>query len=227
MGGKFELCRIAGLPVVIDVSFIFLILLWGQHYFINANTQRMSMGVVIIIGLAASILVHEFAHAVVGSYFGVRPSHVELNGLGGLCYWASPMRQQAWPRIAISLAGPASNLLLYFLFEGLAETSLASENPQFWNVVNTLSTVNRFMCLFNLLPAFPLDGSKALEAFLGLFLNGLNSTRVVACLGLVLSAFVAFAATRYGIFFLLVAFMLAQTNWQVLQSARMPWQRWD
>ena len=122
MGGKFELGRIAGLPIVVDVSFILLIILWGQHYFTSGNPQLMSAGFVIIVGIAASILVHEFAHAVVGWRFGVQPSHVELNGLGGLCYWASPMRREAWPRIAISLAGPASNFVLYLLFSAAGES---------------------------------------------------------------------------------------------------------
>ena len=222
MGGKFEIGRIAGLPVVIDASFILLVVLWGQHYFTSGNTQLMSAGVVIVIGIALSILIHELAHAIVGHYFGVEPSHVELNGMGGLCYWASPMRQEAWPRIAISIAGPLSNLALYFLFKELAAVQGLAGNRMLRNVLLTLSSTNFLLFVFNMLPAYPLDGGKALEALIGPVVGALNAIRIIAIFGLMVTAWLVFRAVQGDMFLLLIAALLGITNWQALQSAGGP-----
>ncbi len=234
MGAKFEIGRIRGLPVFIDASFIILIVLWGQNYFVGGNTARMSIGFLVIVGLALSILLHELAHAVVGHRLGVAPSHIELNGLGGLCYWASAMRPEAWPRIAISLAGPATNLLLYVLFTLLGEMPVVSSHRLVFAVTDTLAWANGWMFAFNMLPAFPLDGGKALEALLGKLLSSGNARLVVGAIGLVIAAGCAYIGLGLGTIFgigggtwmLLLAFMLGLENFMAIQSAsNPPWQR--
>lgn len=223
MGGKFEIGRIAGLPVIIDASFILLIVLWGQSYFTSGNTQLMSAGLVIVIGLALSILIHELAHAVVGHHLGVEPSHVELNGIGGLCYWASPMRREAWPRIAISLAGPFSNLALYYLFKELGSFDALAGNRMLRGVCATLSATNFLLFVFNMLPAYPLDGGKALEALIGPFVGEYNAIRVIACIGLAVTAWLVYRAVQGpDMFMLLIAAMIGITNWQALEATGGP-----
>ncbi|HRD76436.1 MAG TPA: hypothetical protein PK264_10920, partial [Hyphomicrobiaceae bacterium] len=189
MGGKFELMKIARIPVLVDVTFIILIVLWGSGYLQAGNTQMLSAGVVVVIGLALSILIHEFAHAFSGRYFGTRVAAVELNGLGGLCYWASSLPRNAWSRIAISLAGPASNLALWFIFDQLFKLAAAStvRNPLLLHVLSMLSIANWYLFLFNMLPSFPLDGGRALEDFLGQYIGGYKATRFVASLGLLVA----------------------------------------
>jgi Zn-dependent protease len=232
VGGQFEIGRIARIPILIDVTFILLIVLWGQSYFTSGNTQMMSAGVIIIIGLAISILIHEFAHAAAGHYFGVRASHVELNGMGGLCYWASPMRSEPLPRIVIALAGPFSNLALWWLFDKLLD--VLQGNPDLranfllFHAVGTISIVNWWMFLFNLLPAYPLDGSSALEALLNMVLPNWRSRQIVAVLGLIVVAGIVYLAFPNSIWLLLLALLIGLQNWQVLQSSGgPPWKRWN
>ncbi len=223
MGGKFELCRIAGLPVLIDASFILLVVLWGQHYFTSGNAQVMSAGVVVVIGIALSILIHELAHAIVGHSFGVEPSHLELNGMGGLCYWATPMRREAWPRIAISIAGPLSNLALFYLFKELAALDALAGNRMLRGVLATLSATNFLLFIFNMLPAYPLDGGKALEALIGPVVGEYNAIRVIAVIGLAVTAWLVLRAMQGpDMFLLLIAALLAITNWQALQATGGP-----
>jgi Zn-dependent protease len=236
MGGKFEIGRIRGLPVFIDASFIILIFLWGQSYFIGGDTRRMSMGFLLIVGLSLSILIHELAHAIAGHNLGVAPSHIELNGLGGLCYWAQPMRPEAWRRIAISLVGPLSNLLLYGVFELL--TSMVDPRGQraVYHVTSMLAWANWWMFVFNMLPAFPLDGGKALEALLGKGLTFTAARLVVGVLGLCLAAFCAYLGLggvppawlpiSGGTWMLVMAFLLGLENYMAIQGAsNPPWQR--
>lgn len=222
MGGKFELGRISGLPVVVDATFLLLILLWGQHYFLSGNVQQMSAGIIIVIGLGASILLHELAHAYVGRYFGVAASHIELNGMGGLCYWASAMRSEAWPRIAISIAGPLANLTLYYVFRELAALDAIAGNRMLRMVLVTLSSTNFLLFVFNMLPAFPLDGGKTLEAVLSIFMRGYQATRIVAMIGILIALWLVFQAQYLGLFTLLIALLIGLTNWQALNAAPPP-----
>jgi Zn-dependent protease len=232
MGGQFEIGRIARIPILIDFTFILLVVLYGQSYFTSGNAQVMSAGVIVVFGIAVSILVHEFAHAAAGHFFGVRASHVELNGFGGLCYWATPMRLEPLPRIVIALAGPFSNLalayLLEWLFGFLRLNSDLRSNFMLVQTVSTLATINWYLFLFNLLPAYPLDGSSALEALLNTFLPNWRSRQIVSCLGLIVVAIILYFAFPNSIFLMLMAVLIGLQNWQILQaSGGPPWQRWN
>ena len=224
MGGKFELMKIARIPVLVDVTFIVLIVLWGSGYLQAGSTQMLSAGIVVVIGLAASILIHEFAHAFSGRYFGTRVAAVELNGLGGLCYWASSLPRNAWARIAISLAGPASNLVLWLIFDQLADLARSTRNPFVIHVLSMLAIANWYLFVFNLLPSFPLDGGPALDDFLCQYIGGWQATRFVAYLGLLVALAVGAWALQhgYGLWTLMLAALLAWSNWSVLQSMGPP-----
>ncbi len=235
MGGKFEIGRIRGLPVFIDATFIVLIVLWGQRYFVGGDTKMMSTGFLLIVGLALSILIHELAHAIAGHNLGVAPSHIELNGLGGLCFWAQPMRPEAWRRIAIALVGPFSNLVLYFLFDFLTGFVDPKSQRFVYHVTSTLAWANWWMFVFNMLPAFPLDGGRAFEALLGKGMTFTAARLVVGVLGLclaVLCAYVGLGGTfpyfniGGGPWMLVLALMLGFENFMAIQGAsNPPWQR--
>lgn len=228
MGAKFEIGRIAGLPIFVDVSFLLLAVLFGADYFTSGSATAMSVGFLMVVGLSASILLHELSHAVVGNSLGVRPSHIELNGLGGLCYWASPMRPEAWRRIAISLAGPAANLLLYYAFMTLASVPAVTSNRFVLGICINLAYYNWLLCVFNMLPAFPLDGGKALEALLGAFLSSMNARRIVGVLGLIVAAYLGYLGISGSMWMLLLAVMIGLANYDAVQSAKNPpWQRWN
>lgn len=228
MGAKFEIGRIAGLPIFVDLSFLLLAVLFGGDYFTSGSATALSIGFLMIVGLALSILLHELAHAVVGHSLGVRPSHIELNGLGGLCYWASPIRPEAWRRIAISLAGPAANLLLYYIFLGLAGMPGVSDNRFVYGICRNLAFYNWLLCLFNMLPAFPLDGGKALEALLGAFLSSMMARRIVGVLGLMVAAYLVYIGISGSMWTLMLAVLIGLANYEAVQSAnKPPWQRWN
>jgi Zn-dependent protease len=81
-----------------------------------------------------------------------------------------------------------------------------------------LAAANYVLMIFNLLPAYPLDGGHTLDAWLGALLGPVWSVRIVAGLGLVVAVGLALYALPTGFFLLLVALFLAQANWQALQS---------
>jgi Zn-dependent protease len=118
----------------------------------------------------------------------------------------------------IYLAGPAVNLGLWYGLGALAGELYRGGNVMVAQPLAVLAWANYVLLIFNLLPAYPLDGGRTLDALLGAVLGGVWATRVVASLGLVVAVGVAFYALPTNFFMLLIAFFLAQANWEALQS---------
>src|SRR5262245_56927755 len=84
MLSRVEIARIAGIPIYLDMMFVLVLIVFSYPYFTTGNTQLMSAGFIIVIGLLASILLHELGHAFAGRLFKAPVSHIELTGLGGV-----------------------------------------------------------------------------------------------------------------------------------------------
>jgi Zn-dependent protease len=215
---RLDLGRVAGIDIYLDMLFVLVLLFFTYPYFTAGSTQAMSAGFVIIIGILLSILLHELGHAFAGRLFGARVTHIELTGIGGVAHFERTLPRSVLARSIIYLAGPAVNLGLWWGLGALTGEALGMGRSMLALPLAVLSAVNFYLMLFNLLPAYPLDGGHTLDAWLGAILGPLWSVRIVAGLGLVVAAGVALYALPTGIFLLFVAFFLAQTNWQALQS---------
>ena len=217
MFSSFELGRIAGIPIYLDMMFVLVLIIFSYPYFTSGNTQLMSAGFVIIIGLLLSVLLHELGHAFVGRLFKAQVSHIELTGLGGIAHFERSLPASAFARSMISLAGPAVNLVLWLGLSELANGAIGSGMVALPLAV--LASANFFLMVFNLLPAYPLDGGHTLDAWLGALFGSIWATRIVASLGLVIAVLVAlYALPKAAFFLLLVALFIAQANWEALRG---------
>jgi Zn-dependent protease len=135
-----------------------------------------------------------------------------------VAHFERSLPSSAFARSVISLAGPAVNLGLWLGLDWLAGEVAGSGNPMVGLPLMVLATANFVLMIFNLLPAYPLDGGHTLDAWLGALLGPVWSVRIVAGLGLVVAVGLALYALPTGFFLLLVALFLAQANWQALQS---------
>ncbi len=222
MNSRLELGRIAGIPIVLDMMFVLILVVFSSHYFTSGDSQFMSAGLLIIAGIIASILLHELGHAFMARLFKTGTTEIALTGMGGVAQFSSSLPKSALPRVLIYLAGPAANLLLWLGFGQLAVLATGAGKPVVLFVLLQLASINYFLMWFNLLPAYPLDGGHTLDAVLGKIVGPTWTLRVVGALGIVIALFVAFMALRSlpsGLFLLLFAFWLAETNWAQFQSA--------
>lgn len=144
--------------------------------------------IVVSLGIAlfmiVSVLVHELAHALTARLFGATVDHIALTLWGGHTQYRAE-RMGGVPSMVISLAGPASNLLLAALCAGLAgftrTDGAASVAALFWGYSAWLNVA---LAVFNLLPGLPMDGGRALESLLGTVLRSrITGTRITAWLG--------------------------------------------
>jgi Zn-dependent protease len=218
MDSQIELFRIAGIPVYLDVMFILMLLIvFGPVYFVGGDSQSMSLGIVVMFGLVLSILLHELGHAFAARLFKIPVRHIELTALGGLAQFERSLPPSVFIKSVIFLAGPAVNLALWLGFDWL--TAVAGPEGQLLAVaLFTLSSYNLYLALFNLLPAFPLDGGQTLNAWLDWPLGPQRSVKIVAGLGLLIALYFVVTALPANFWRLLLAFFLFQTNWMAWQN---------
>ena len=173
-GRTFKLGRIAGIPVGISPWWLVIVALFtwslGSSYFPSevkgiAPLASYGLGLASVLLLFASILAHEFGHALVARRRGVEVEEIDLWLLGGV----SRMRGQpktADDELAYAFAGPAVTAAIALVF-GLAWLLLPSTAPRAVRALIVYEgEVNAAIFLFNLIPAFPLDGGRILRAAL-------------------------------------------------------------
>lgn len=224
--GKAEVGRLFGIPIVIDATFLLLVVLYGFNHFTSGSAASISYGLALVAGVALSILLHELGHAAAARYYGVRTSAIELNGLGGLCHFERSLPASRLINIVVLLAGPAANLILWkvFSYASAASITSAADGPNTLNPTTLLfiqlANINQLLLFFNLLPAHPLDGGRALAQLLSAVMDYGLAMRIIACLGLVLAVMLGFMAIKGGIFVALIGLVLFQENWAVVQAYR-------
>jgi len=145
-----------------------------------------------------SVALHELGHALTARFFGVGTRAITLLPIGGVAMLNGDLRT---PRqeIAVALAGPLVNIAIAAAL-ALTERVLGVVLPSTALIFELLSLaiyVNLALALFNLIPAFPMDGGRVLRALLAGRIGRLRATRIAAQLGVALAA-VLFVAGFVG-----------------------------
>jgi Zn-dependent protease len=151
--GSIRLGTYAGIPVRAHWSMGIVAVWFGVLLSVDLGIVG---GIIATVAFFASILAHEFGHAMVARHYGVRTQSIDLWALGGV---ARLDRESPTPRAdgLIAVAGPAVSLLLGVVT--LAASFALQSNVLFW-----IGFVNGFLALFNMLPGAPLDGGRVLRA---------------------------------------------------------------
>lgn len=198
-----------------------------------ATLDGVTYGLALVTGVAVSILIHELGHAAAARYYGVPTAEIELNGLGGLCHFARPLPLDRITNIVVLLAGPATNLVLWYVFSYAATAAIDNsvDGPIGMNrtamLLMQLSNINQMLLVFNLLPAHPLDGGRALAQILSFGITYARAMRLIAVFGFVISAMLAVSSVRNGIFMALIALVLFQANLEIWKAYKGDgWRRW-
>lgn len=201
MGWSLSLGRIAGTEVRIHITF-FLLIVWFAVSAGSRGGQAAAIdAAVFLVAVFACVLAHEFGHVLVARYFGIPTRDITLLPIGGV---ASIERMPDNPaqELLIALAGPAVNVViaaaLLILFGAnldparLADPAASHEI----DLVSRLALVNITLVLFNMVPAFPMDGGRVLRALLAFRMDRAKSTRIAATIGQA----IAFAFGFLGLF---------------------------
>ncbi len=159
--GSFKLGRLFGIAVNMHWSVALIGMLLGASLGGAIGWFAAGVGVV---GFLASILVHEFAHALTARRFGVGTESIQLWALGGIARLdrESPSaKAEGW----IAVAGPAASAVLGVLgIGGWLAVGAGQGSSGFVGLLGWLGIINIMLAVFNLLPGAPLDGGRILKA---------------------------------------------------------------
>lgn len=190
---SFRLATFARIEVRVHLTF-FLLLVWiGLSVWEQTGSQRAVLqGMAFVLTLFGCVVLHEFGHALTARRFGIRTRRITLWPIGGV---ASMERMPDDPKqeILVAIAGPMVNIviaLLLWLLLGASgyqpppleqdPTLLFRDGGAF---LYNIMVINVVLAVFNLLPAFPMDGGRVLRASLALAMPHHEATRRAAGIG--------------------------------------------
>jgi len=177
--------RIAGTKVRLHWTFLVFLVWLGIASFLGGGAGAALSGVAFMIAVFTCVVAHEFGHILTARHFGFASPDVTLLPIGGIARFQT-IPERPSQELAVALAGPAVNLiiaaaLVLFGIEPGAVHHTEALRPE--SILPALVTINLFLAIFNLLPAFPMDGGRALRAVLASFLDRARATRIAANIG--------------------------------------------
>ncbi len=204
IAGSIGTVKLFGVPV--RLHFTFILLLVFLLFIGIGGKQSGAMTALYIVALFASVLVHEVGHTLVARHYGIRTIEIVMFPIGGVSRpeRAPKAREEMW----IALAGPMVNLLIA---AGLLAWMWASSGwvaieklrePTDANLVERIAFGNLLLFVFNLLPAYPMDGGRILRSVLALNRPEEEATRVAAGAGQALAILLGLLGLLWGNFML-------------------------
>jgi Zn-dependent protease len=184
MSWSIKLFTLGGTAVRMHLTFLLLLAWIAATEWQRGGPQNAAHGVLFILVLFACVVLHEFGHIWAARRYGIRTADVTLLPIGGV---ASMERMPEKPsqEIAVALAGPAVNaaiafVLLAVLWLDATPLSFGAFQESF---LAQVAAANVVLLVFNLIPAFPMDGGRVLRAVLAIWLGFGPATQVAARIG--------------------------------------------
>jgi Zn-dependent protease/CBS domain-containing protein len=187
MKWSWKLGRFAGINVNLHLTFV-LFIFWIALFLMGGDGFRaMLSGVAFMLALFASVLLHEFGHALTARKYGIQTRDITLLPIGGISR-LERMPDQPKQELAVTLAGPAVNIgiaaaIFTFLYMTGSLSPLDRISLTQGSLLERVMLANLSLVFFNLLPAFPMDGGRALRALLALRMSYGRATQVAATVG--------------------------------------------
>jgi Zn-dependent protease len=222
MQWSYRIARIAGIDVRIHITFLLLPAYFGFVQWREAGPGAAAQAVLFILLLFVCVLLHEFGHALAGRRYGIRTPDITLLPIGGVARMLA-IPDKPVQELVIAVAGPAVNVLIagvlapVLYFTGGLFSGPATELRQ---LLHNLLLVNLGLVIFNLIPAFPMDGGRILRAILAMWRPWTSATRIAARTGQVLAVLFALAALwQENLILLLIAlFVFAGARQEILYA---------
>lgn len=193
--GSLSLGRIAGIPIFVHWSFLLIIIYFTfTAWRSGENVYGIFTHLALMMSVFGCVLLHELGHALAARRYGIPTSDITLLPIGGLAR-LERIPEEPKRELFVAIAGPAVNVaiaaVLYgavFLL-GVFDADI-SQNPNTGmtdSFLLNLAIINLVLVVFNLIPAFPMDGGRVLRALLSMMLNRVKATKIAAVVGQVLA----------------------------------------
>lgn len=187
MRWSYRLVTILGTEVRIHVTFLLLVAWYAVAAWSAGGQAAAVTSAVFLLLVFGCVLLHEFGHILAARRYGIRTPEVLLSPIGGLAR-LERMPEEPRQELVVALAGPAVTALIILALGGWLRAVNGTEPLWEWNpgherLIPALFRVNVVLLVFNLIPAFPMDGGRVFRALLSGRMGLVRGTRVAARVG--------------------------------------------
>jgi Zn-dependent protease/CBS domain-containing protein len=210
MKWSFKLGRILGIDVYIHFTFLLLLGFIGLSQALAGGGLTAAVNsMIFFLCLFGCVLLHEYGHALMARRYGIPTKDITLLPIGGVAR-LQRMPDKPIQELWVALAGPAVNVVIAVALGAwltLMNTwePISALSATKGGLVERLYAVNIFLVLFNLLPAFPMDGGRVLRSLLAMRMQYARATRIAARIGQGMAALFGFAGLFGNPMLLLIA----------------------
>jgi Zn-dependent protease len=187
---SWKIARLSGINVFIHWTFWLLpawVILTQRD---SAEKLSLWLNLLLLASLFVCVVMHEMGHALTARHFGIGTRSITLCPLGGIAQ-LERMSQKPWEEFCIAIAGPLVNVVLAAILAVMFVAGLVLDpelvDSAAGHFLAILLALNIMMVLFNLLPAFPMDGGRVLRALLANSMGLLRGTRVAVAVGTIVA----------------------------------------
>jgi Zn-dependent protease/predicted transcriptional regulator len=202
--------KVSGIKIYIHWTFLILIF-WviasGER--LGYGTEEILWNLGFIMAIFACIVLHELGHALTAKQFNFKTRHITLLPIGGVAQ-IEGLPDKPVQEFLVASMGPVVNLAISFILFIILKIINAYPLPSGdmhlskETFIFQLYTVNIFLALFNLIPAFPMDGGRILRAILSIKLSRLRATRIAAYVAQFIAILFIFLGFLYNPFLVLI-----------------------
>src|SRR6266540_2452935 len=184
MSWSLPIFRIAGIQLRIHITFLLLIAWLAFGYYAQGGSAVAASRVIFVLLLFLCVVLHEFGHAFAAKAFGINTPDITLLPIGGVAR-LERMPEEPVQELIIAVAGPLVNVVIAIVLfvVGGSRGLLNPSTVEAGGLIAQLLTINILLVLFNLLPAFPMDGGRVLRALLATRMSYARATQIAATVG--------------------------------------------
>lgn len=223
MGPSLQIAKILGIPIKLHWTFILMFPL-GLYLMEmpGFGIDNLIFFSILFLLISVCVIFHEYGHALAAKYYGIKTDDIILSPLFGVAR-IQKLPDNPLGEFIVAIAGPAVNVILGIVFliylqiinpeflsvfsyelyhsfisEGKRINNLPEDFTKINLTIAILIFVNLGLVVFNLIPAFPMDGGRMFRAFLHSFMDKLAATRIAAFLGKAISFIIFLLSVIYG-----------------------------
>jgi Zn-dependent protease/CBS domain-containing protein len=192
MGGAFKIGRAAGIDLKVHWTFFLLLAFFAfAGYQGSGSLTNALVTALVIVALFVCVVLHEYGHSLVAQRLGIEILDITLLPIGGVARLKS-LPERPWDEVKIAIAGPLVNVVLAPIFFAIAlllgagpldTANILQGGNSLGQIFAYLGFINVSLVLFNLIPAFPLDGGRVLRGLLATRLGAVRATDISAAIG--------------------------------------------
>jgi len=201
MSWSVNIGSIAGTAIRIHITFVlFLIWIFVAGWAAGGVADALN-SLVFMVLLFGCVLAHEFGHIFTARAFGVATPDVTLLPIGGVAR-LERIPEKPGEEFLVAIAGPLVNVVIAIVLIAVTPTHISAEHFAAMesakvSMIDRLAEVNLFLAVFNMIPAFPMDGGRVLRALLAIRLGHVRATEIAAMIG----QWAAFGLGFLGLFY--------------------------